>query len=94
MTPRPWHIAYDIADPKRLRRVERTLAVVGDRVHYSLFCCELTDAELAAVQGRLARLIDTAADNVRYTPLCAGDRAATRHLGRSAEPERAAAWIV
>lgn len=89
-----WHIAYDIADPKRLRRVERTLAAVGERVHYSLFLCELTHAELAAVQKRIARLIDTSADSVRYTPLCSGDRAATRHLGRPAEPVRAVAWIV
>jgi len=94
MIPHPWHIAYDIADPKRLRRVERALSAVGERVHYSLFLCELTNPDLAAVQARLARLIDTSADSVRYTPLCAGDRAAIRQLGRAVEQARATAWIV
>ena len=93
-TVHPWHIAYDIADPKRLRRVERALSAVGERVHYSLFLCELTGADLAAVQARVARLIDTSVDSVRYTPLCAGDRADTRHLGRTAQTLRAVAWIV
>ena len=67
---------------------------MGERVHYSLFLCELTDADLSAVQARLARLIDTSADSVRYTPLCAGDRAATRQLGRAFEQAHATAWIV
>lgn len=85
--PRPrltrWHIAYDIADPRRLRRVERALAAVGDRVHNSLFLCELTPAELAALQVTLAGRIDAGADVVRYTPLCPRDERRTRHLGCS-----------
>jgi CRISPR-associated protein Cas2 len=92
--PAQWHIAYDIADPKRLRRVERALSAVGERLHYSLFVCELTPAELGALQARLARLMEPAADIVRYTPLCAGDERRTRHLGRSAAPPRADGWIV
>lgn len=78
-----WHIAYDIADPRRLRRVERALAAVGARVHNSLFLCELTPAELAALQSALAERIDAGADVVRYTPLCAQDEQRTRHLGTS-----------
>lgn len=89
-----WQIAYDIADPKRLRRVEKALSAVGERIHFSLFACELDSGELVALQRRLARLIDPAADSVRYTPLCAADRAATRHLGSSVEPRCADSWIV
>lgn len=89
-----WQIAYDIADPKRLRRVEKALSAVGERIHFSLFTCELSSGELAALQARLARLIDPVADGVRYTPLCAADRAATRHLGSSVEPRCADSWIV
>lgn len=91
-----WHIAYDIADPRRLRRVERALSAVGERLHYSLFVCELTATELEALQRRLVRLIDPAADILRYTPLCAGDAQRIRHLGRPAAQAAvdAAAWIV
>lgn len=98
MQPRPrltrWHIAYDIADPRRLRRVERALAAVGERVHNSLFVCELSAAELSTLQTRLDGRIDAGADVLRYTPLCRRDEARLRHLGCSASPDRADAWIV
>lgn len=91
-----WHIAYDIADPRRLRRVERALSAVGERLHYSLFRCELTPAELLQLQRRLARLIEPQADVVRYTPLCGRDAQRSRHLGLSPAvlPGQAVAWIV
>ncbi|MBU0500019.1 MAG: CRISPR-associated endonuclease Cas2 [Gammaproteobacteria bacterium] len=92
--PTPWLIAYDIADPKRLRRVERAVSAVGVRVHNSLFLCDLDEEELLDLQRRLARLIDIRADAVQYTPWCAKDQAASRHLGTSASPVAAAAWIV
>lgn len=93
-TPTDWLISYDIADPRRLRRVERAIAAVGRRVHYSLFHCQLDAAQLATLQRRLARLIDHRADSLRYQPWCPRDRAATRHLGASADPGSADAWIV
>ena len=58
MPPCHWQIAYDIADPKRLRRVEKALSAVGERIHFSLFTCELAGGELAALQTHLARLIE------------------------------------
>lgn len=94
MSPSPTLIAYDIADPRRLRRVERAVAAVGERVHYSLFLCNLDSDELHALQRKLARLIDPLADVVQYLPWCDKDRLATRHLGASVEPEAADAWIV
>ncbi len=87
-------IAYDIADPRRLRRVERAISAVGERVHYSLFLCELDANELYKLQRRIARLIDHAVDTVQYAPWCEQDRIATRHLGTSAEPAVADSWIV
>lgn len=90
----PWLIAYDISDPRRLRRVERAVAAVGVRVHYSLFLCELDEDALAGLQRRLARLIDTESDSLQYLPWCDKDRAVSRHLGTSACPTAAGAWIV
>ena len=88
-----WQVAYDIADPRRLRRVEKALSSVGLRLHFSLFVCELRHDELTLLQRRLARLIDSQADSVRYTPLCPRDRVRTRHLGTSAEPLVPAFWV-
>ncbi len=90
----PHLIAYDIADPRRLRRVERAVAAVGVRVHYSLFLCELDADELRQLQQRIAGLIDHLVDTVQYTPWCDQDHLATRHLGVSVEPAAADAWIV
>ena len=94
MTPAPWLISYDIADPKRLRRVEKAISGVGVRVHYSLFYCELTMAELNALQRRLKQCICVDADTVQYTPWCDHDRRLTKHMGTSKVPDVPASWIV
>jgi CRISPR-associated protein Cas2 len=94
MSLAPWLISYDIADPRRLRRVERVVAAVGVRVHFSLFLCELDDEKLSDLQRRIARLIDARVDTVQYAPWCRQDRAASRHVGTSADPVTADAWIV
>jgi CRISPR-associated endonuclease Cas2 len=35
-------VAYDIADPKRLQRVHRTMRGYGDPLQYSVFRCILS----------------------------------------------------
>ncbi|MFZ4538912.1 CRISPR-associated endonuclease Cas2 [Propionivibrio sp.] len=94
MPPQTWLIAYDIADPKRLRRVERKIAAVGQRIHNSLFLCNLTQPELAQLQRRVARLILAEQDIVQYAPWCAHCHPHTQHLGTSAEPTHASAWVI
>ena len=89
-----WHLAYDIADPRRLRRVERAVSAVAERLHESLFLCDLTASELAALQARLARIIHPIQDCVRYLPLCDRDQAATRHLGASPPQPFGGGWVV
>ena len=89
-----WQIAYDIGDPRRLRRVERLLAGVGTRQHMSLFLCDLTAAQLRALQERLIRTIEPAADTVRYTPLCVADRGRVLHVGGSVDIPSTSSWVV
>ncbi|MDD5028536.1 MAG: CRISPR-associated endonuclease Cas2 [Rhodoferax sp.] len=89
-----WIIAYDIADPRRLRRVERALAAVGQRMHNSLFLCTLTAPELNQLQRRIAKLIQVPDDIVQYAPWCQHCHAHTQHLGTSAEPAIASAWVI
>lgn len=91
---RLWQVAYDIADPRRLRRVEKLLAAAGERQHLSLFVCDLSPERLAALQARIVRVIDTGRDTVRYMPLCGQDRARTRHLAASQDVARADCWVV
>lgn len=61
--------AYDVCDPKRLRRVRRHL--IGFRVggQKSVFECWLTPAELVSIRRGLADLIEPDADRVHVLAL-------------------------
>lgn len=57
-------VTYDIADPKRLRRVFRTLRGYGDHLQLSVFRCELNRRELVELRTKLAAAIHAADDQV------------------------------
>ncbi len=69
-------VCFDVCDDKRLRRIAREIGNFGARVQKSVFECHLDDSELAALQQRLARLLNEKEDNVRYYPLCPKDASA------------------
>ena len=46
-------LAYDIRDPRRLRRVHEVAVDFGDPLQYSVFVCDLTRVELVALRSRL-----------------------------------------
>lgn len=46
MARRRFLIAYDIADPVRLRRVCKLMEGYGERLQYSVFICDLSRSEL------------------------------------------------
>ena len=46
-------IAYDISDPKRLRRVAKTLERYGIRIEKSVFTCDLAPAKITKLCGEL-----------------------------------------
>ena len=56
--------AYDIADPKRLRRVYTKMRSYGYPLQYSLFVCDLEGAELAQLRWDLTELINNREDRV------------------------------
>ncbi|MCS6891186.1 MAG: CRISPR-associated endonuclease Cas2 [Rhodovarius sp.] len=64
-----WLIGYDIASPRRLRRVARFLEKRAVRLQYSLFVGCWTAAELDELWAELARLIDPRRDDVRAWPV-------------------------
>lgn len=66
---RTWVIGYDIASPRRLRRVAQLLETHAFRVQYSLFVACWTEAEFAQVWRRLEGMIHPRSDDVRAWPL-------------------------
>jgi len=92
------HFAYDIADPKRLQRVHRTMCGYGDPLQYSVFRCILSPSERVLLIEALTPLINHREDQVMLVNLGPADgRAQTSFetLGRAlaSEPERVAVIV-
>lgn len=66
---RTWLIGYDIASPRRLRRVARLLEKHAYRLQYSLFVGCWTAAEFDALWAGVAALIHPRRDDVRGWPV-------------------------
>ncbi len=62
-------LMYDIADPKRLRKVYRSCLGVGDPVQFSVFRCELSKTELLLLRERLWTIIHHTDDRVMVVEL-------------------------
>lgn len=57
-------VAYDIRDPRRLRRVHKIAKTYGYPLQYSVFVCDLTRIELLAMKSALASEANLAADSI------------------------------
>ena len=62
-------VSYDISNPKRLRRVARTLEGFGVRLQYSVFECPLDDLRLARLKADLQDLLRHDEDQVLFVSL-------------------------
>lgn len=87
-------VSYDIADPRRLRRVALALEAAGDRVQKSVFECGLTPSALLALRQRLRKLIDPQEDHILIQPLCPTCRQEMLWQGMPPAPETDLYWIV
>ena len=65
-----YFISYDIANPKRLAKVSKTLENFGIRIQYSFFECEMEKVQLENLKRRLLEIIDKREDSLRIYPLC------------------------
>jgi len=83
MARRRYLIAYDIADPKRLRRVCVLMEDHGYRLQYSVFVCDLSKAELAELESAVGSVMDLMLDSVIRIDLGAtGSAARVVTIGR------------
>ena len=62
-------VTYDIADPKRLRRVFKTMRAWGDHLQLSVFECQLTRLDLVRLRGELDEIIHHKQDQVLFVDL-------------------------
>lgn len=57
-------ICYDVAEPKRLRKVYKTLQGAGESLQYSVFRCELSREERQSLIERLWEILNLAEDRL------------------------------
>ncbi len=62
-------VCYDIADPKRLRQVFKTMRAWGDHLQYSVFECQLTRMDLVRLRAELAEIVHHDEDQVLFIDL-------------------------
>ena len=78
-------VAYDISDPKRLRKVATVCEDFGVRRQYSVFLCRLSATDRIRLRGRLYEIIDLQEDQVLFIPVCANCVKGIEALGRPTE---------
>ena len=61
--------AYDIRDPKRLRRVHKVMKAFGWSMQYSVFVCDLDNMELVDLKMAVSHELDHVADSVAIIDL-------------------------
>ncbi len=61
--------SYDVADPKRWRKVYRLMLGAGDPLHYSVFRCHLSKSEYLLLVEKLLEEIHHHEDRVMFIDL-------------------------
>ncbi|MBZ0287867.1 MAG: CRISPR-associated endonuclease Cas2 [Anaerolineae bacterium] len=64
MSRRHYLISYDVSDDKRRTKLFKMLEGQGDHAQYSVFFCDLNDAELALLRTRIVDTINNSEDQV------------------------------
>jgi CRISPR-associated protein Cas2 len=78
-------VAYDIRDPKRLRKVALTCEDFGVRRQYSVFLCRLAATDLVRLRNRLYDIINLQEDQVLFIPMCNRCAEGMEALGKPVE---------
>ena len=74
-------VAYDIRNPRRLRRVAKTCQDFGCRRQLSVFLCRISATDLVRLKARLEDIIDPKEDQVLFIRLCAACAVEIEALG-------------
>jgi CRISPR-associated protein Cas2 len=87
-------VAYDISDPKRLRKVASVCEDFGARKQYSVFLCRLSATDFVRLRSRLYDVIHLEKDQVLFIPLCGKCVAQIESIGRPTEAHDARDVVV
>jgi CRISPR-associated protein Cas2 len=94
---RHYLVTYDICDPKRLRRVFKTMKGFGAHLQLSVFQCDLPEIDLVRMKAALTEIIDQREDQVLIIDLGSTESNPIRRIesmGIKAELEERRARVV
>ena len=77
-----YFISYDVAEPKRLHKIAKTLENFGIRIQFSFFECEMEKEQLEELKSALLKILNKKEDSLRIYPLCQDCAAKTESLGK------------
>lgn len=86
--PQRWIIAYDIAEPKRLRSIAKHLEGVGTRLQYSVFECGPQAWQDGKLRQALCGHLEPGEDALSSYAQCAACREKSVWQGKSETPQR------
>ena len=87
-------VAYDISNPKRLRKVATCCEDFGVRKQFSVFLCRLSTTDFVRLRSRLYDLINLEEDQVLFIPICGKCVPQIEAIGRPTEAHDARDVVV
>lgn len=89
-------VCYDISDPRRWRKVYRTLKGFGSWLQLSVFQCRLNEKQLSKMRDKLVAMLDSTEDHLMIIDVGPVDHVAIRveSMGRPFVPIKREAVIV
>lgn len=91
---RLWVISYDVAHPRRLRRIAQQLELHAVRVQKSVFEAQLDWGQRQRVAATLIPLLNAGEDSLLWHPLCRRCQRGVITLGNHDRTLARAYWIV
>ena len=79
-------VAYDISDPKRLRKTARCCEDFGYRKQFSVFLCRISATDFVRLRSRLYDIINLDEDQVLFIPLTNSCLERMEAIGRPTDP--------
>lgn len=87
-------VAYDVRDPKRLRKVALACQDYGIRVEYSVFECDLSEELFKMLWNRLQDCIDPGQDRILAYRICGACVGAISSMGAITRPGKPLLYII
>jgi CRISPR-associated protein Cas2 len=86
-------LAYDITEPRRLKRIAEICEDYGMRVQYSVFECRLEADKFDQFWNELLTVIDTATDRLVGYKVCVACARGIRSAGTQMHQEKVVAYV-